>query len=716
MLLAYDNGVLVLWDVSREELVLIRGYTSSANAGGSEQKDQRPDDKLEDKQIVSLCWASLDGSILAVGYTDGDIFLWNLSGDATTKDNKTGKPADNVVKLQLPSFNKKFLSFFTGTPNKRSPVVGLHWSSSGLNSDHGGYLFVYGGDEIGSAEALTILSLEWSPQKEALKNVVRVNINLQGPYLDMILLQSFSVLENTEAASLFILSSPGQLQFYDSSCLSGLISQKDKSCTPIHYRSALPTAEPYLTVGRFISVQGNTKCSVAWSEKVVTAGLQDGHQSNDKVLKWPLNGGVPCHMTIPGERNIERLYIAGYQDGSVRIWDATYPLLLPLFTLDPEVKGVSVTGVTAPVSALDFCSETLFIAIGSHSGLVRLYNLCGNCDETNLLVVTETKIEVCDQDQGKGSPLSAVFNLVASPVSTLRYTNLGTRLAVGYRSGQVAMLNINPPSALFLRGTHPSPSAPVVSFSPAILQGSRDSTTTSDKSESHGRSEPERELIFALRSDSRVAVLDGSNGNVICSFPQNHGKESTAISLYILDGAKYVVDVSEGKHMHLLPPKKKKKKKSESTQINDHYERNWDGVDRSSNSVQSTVDLLILLCCTSVIQLYSLKSVVQGSADSIQDVNLLTASCWTAIFKKDKKTCGLIVVHQTGSIEIRSLPNLELLGELSLMPILRWTFKTDMDKSMSSAENGQIALVNGCEFAIVSLLARDNDFRPSQLL
>jgi len=73
----------------------------------------------------------------------------------------------------------------------------------------------------------------------------------------------------------------------------------------------------------------------------VTAGPQDGHQSNDKVLKWPLNGGVSCHMTIPGERNIERLYIAGYQDGSVRIWDATYPLLSPLFTLDPEVGMLS---------------------------------------------------------------------------------------------------------------------------------------------------------------------------------------------------------------------------------------------------------------------------------------------------------------------------------------------------------------------------------------
>lgn len=41
----------------------------------------------------------------------------------------------------------------------------------------------------------------------------------------------------------------------------------------------------------------------------------------------------------------------------------------------------------------------------------------------------------------------------------------------------------------------------------------------------------------------------------------------------------------------------------------------------------------------------------------------------------------------------RSLPTLEVLGESSLMSILRWNFKTNMEKTMFSSDNGQIMLV-----------------------
>lgn len=65
--------------------------------------------------------------------------------------------------------------------------------------------------------------------------------------------------------------------------------------------------------------------------------LQETNLSCDKSSKWPLNGGVPCHLSLLGEKKVERLYIAGYQDGSVRVWDATYPILSPIYLLDPEV-------------------------------------------------------------------------------------------------------------------------------------------------------------------------------------------------------------------------------------------------------------------------------------------------------------------------------------------------------------------------------------------
>lgn len=54
--------------------------------------------------------------------------------------------------------------------------------------------------------------------------------------------------------------------------------------------------------------------------------------------KWPLTGGVPSHLSFTEGKRVERIYIAGYQDGSVRIWDATYPVLSLICVLEGEVR------------------------------------------------------------------------------------------------------------------------------------------------------------------------------------------------------------------------------------------------------------------------------------------------------------------------------------------------------------------------------------------
>lgn len=52
---------------------------------------------------------------------------------------------------------------------------------------------------------------------------------------------------------------------------------------------------------------------------------------------WPLTGGIPCQLHDAGDYQVERVYIAGYQDGSIRIWDATYPSFSLILYLEPEV-------------------------------------------------------------------------------------------------------------------------------------------------------------------------------------------------------------------------------------------------------------------------------------------------------------------------------------------------------------------------------------------
>lgn len=155
MLIAFEDGLLILWDISEARILFVGGgkdlQLKDEGSNASTDTDTKlPDDAAEemgDKEISAICWASSNGSILAVGYVDGDILLWNLSPAAFPKGQKT-LSSKNVVKLQLSS------------AERRLPVIVLKWSSSHKShSDCAGQLFVYGGDEIGSEEVLTVSCL-----------------------------------------------------------------------------------------------------------------------------------------------------------------------------------------------------------------------------------------------------------------------------------------------------------------------------------------------------------------------------------------------------------------------------------------------------------------------------------------------------------------------------------------------------------------------------
>lgn len=154
VLIAYVNGLIVIWDVSDDKVVLVRGnkdlqLQGETASGSPEDKNLEvsdcvsESDKVE-KEISSLCWASNDGSILAVGYVDGDIMFWALP-TATSKNNQHASNSHkNVVKLQLSS------------EEKRLPVIVLHWSANQSHSARGCKIYFYGGDQIGSKETLTV--------------------------------------------------------------------------------------------------------------------------------------------------------------------------------------------------------------------------------------------------------------------------------------------------------------------------------------------------------------------------------------------------------------------------------------------------------------------------------------------------------------------------------------------------------------------------------
>ncbi|KAL8524575.1 hypothetical protein ACS0TY_014248 [Phlomoides rotata] len=179
LLIAYESGLPILWDVPEAHVVVVRGNkvlelknkVVSPNDGITNIVDDAPSHELEEKEISALCWASTDGSILAVGYADGDILFWNTSKDSSAKDQEA-ELSPNVVKLQLSS------------AEKRLPVIVLHWLDDSKSRKHQeGQLLIYGGDEIGSEEVVTVLTLEWSSGMETLRYISRMDLTLVGSFL-----------------------------------------------------------------------------------------------------------------------------------------------------------------------------------------------------------------------------------------------------------------------------------------------------------------------------------------------------------------------------------------------------------------------------------------------------------------------------------------------------------------------------------------------------
>ncbi|KAF3670142.1 putative omega-3 fatty acid desaturase, chloroplastic-like [Capsicum annuum] len=84
----------------------------------------------------------------------------------------------------------------------------------------------------------------------------------------------------------------------------------------------------------------------------------------------------------------------------------------------------------------------------------------------------------------------------------------------------------------------------------------------------------------------------------------------------------------------------------------------------------------------------------------------------TSVSEESQKHSSML----DSAVQPEDLMQKGFLGELSLTSILGWNSKINMDKTISSPGKAMISLVNGSEFAVISLLAFGNDFRIPEAL
>ncbi|XVF76834.1 hypothetical protein PTKIN_Ptkin13bG0298700 [Pterospermum kingtungense] len=702
VIMAYANGLIILWDVSEAQISFIGGGKDLQlkDAVGSDVQEDASEHHLQEKEISAICWASSDGSILAVGYIDGDILFWNTSSISSSKGERNGKNK-NVVKLQLSS------------AERRLPVIVLQWSPNNRSrNDYNGQLLIYGGDEIGSEEVLTVLNLEWSSGMETVRCVGRVDLTLTGSFADMILLPTAGATGDNHKADLFVLTNPGQLHLYDGTILSTLLSEQERKhfASPVEFPMVIPTADPSMTLAKFsvLPTGGNSSKGLSELASMMKPGSTPTPAGG---IQWPLTGGVPTHLSVAKDYSIDGVYVAGYQDGSVQIWDASYPVLSLICFLEAEVQGTNLAGLSAPVTALNFCWHTLSLAVGNECGVVRIYNLDGSSGKTSFHYVTEAKCEVQSFPHGKRPQYKAVFSLFKSPVQALEFGNCGAKLAVGFEIGRVAVLDMSLSSILFVSDCVSSSLSLIISVSWIEFKNAHGLVKGLKHSETEAAVKPEDEIISILTKDAKIIFIDGGNGRMIHPHPWHLKKDETALSMYIIECCFLVSELKCEKQLDESSKDTTAKSRPEldaSSTGTEHLSS------ETASSQENPLEALVLLCCENSSRLYSMKSVIQGKDKAIYKVKHAKPCCWTTTFKNDGRV-GLLLLFQTGDLEIRSLPELDLVKESSIMSILRWNYKANMNKLMS-ADNAQLTLASGCEVAFISLLASENDFRIPESL
>ncbi|KAL0452719.1 UNVERIFIED_CONTAM: Syntaxin-binding protein 5 [Sesamum latifolium] len=516
VLIAFENGLIILWDVTEDRAIHVRGYKDlqlkermvvklSNNESHTYLNDSLDNEETE-KEISSLCWVSPDGSVLAVGYVDGDILLWDLSVSDNGKVQRTQNPPNDVIKIQLSS------------GDRRLPVIVLRWSPNKAQNGSGGQLLAYGGADMGSEEVLTILDLDWSSGLAKLKCVERVDLRLHGSFSDVLVISNPYKAQNKMATSVFVLTNPGLLHFYEYASLSTLKPERGKnhSVHAFQYHSVIPTMEPYMTVGELFMISSERNNFYALSETVAPA-KQQSEMLTGRSTKWPLTGGVPYRISETECNTIKRIYIGGYQDGSVRIWDATFPVLSLVSVLEFEIKGNEVAGANAPISALDLCSANLTLAIGNEFGVIFLYRLHGNSDQRAVTIVTDTKHEVHHYLPKEKNACSTIYSILNSAVAALQFATSGIRLVAGFECGKVAVLDTRSPSVLFVTDSVSSLMSPVISVA---VKTSPDTCENSVNNSDDGTgSESATEIVFFLTRDAHMILMDSITGNMISSPP-----------------------------------------------------------------------------------------------------------------------------------------------------------------------------------------------------
>ncbi|GJN02046.1 hypothetical protein PR202_ga19360 [Eleusine coracana subsp. coracana] len=123
LLIIFRDGIMILWDIKASKVVSISGKTMQQLT------------HQEAKTVTSACWVCAKGTKIAIGYDNGDLYIWALC-EVLTAQNSSSMGSQN---LPLQRLN-------LGYKLDKMPIVSLQWVP---NDGKAGRLYINGFNDQG---------------------------------------------------------------------------------------------------------------------------------------------------------------------------------------------------------------------------------------------------------------------------------------------------------------------------------------------------------------------------------------------------------------------------------------------------------------------------------------------------------------------------------------------------------------------------------------
>ncbi|XP_062102768.1 uncharacterized protein LOC133812938 isoform X2 [Humulus lupulus] len=484
---------------------------------------------------------------------------------------------------------------------------------------------------------------------------IKLGLHLPEPCIEMEIISSSNDQNKHRQDYLIFLGKSGHVYAYDDSSIEKYLLQcqsRSQQSLPKEVMVKLPFSDSSITVAKFIT---DNPCLGLADEDYVMLAKDMSHMFSSDAK--PRDGSSSSSYQFSGFLRVKNLYITGHSNGAITFWDVSSPVFIPIFSIKQQSEeDSSLSGIA--VTALFFDGNSRLLVSGDQSGMVRIYKLKPEpyaTENSFLSLQGSTK-------KGNSHVIQSIKLLKTNgPVLCMNISHNSKHLAVGSDQGHVSVIDIEGPIVLYRQHIESEIITGIISlqFQTCSLHGF------------------EKNVLAVGTKDSSVLALDSDTGNRLSASTVRPKKPYKALFMHIFDGQGF--DTSKGNATEDAMPKQP----------------------------------LLLLCSEKALYLYSFTHIIQGVKKVICKKKFQSSCCWASTFYSSKEV-GLITLFINGKIEIRSLPELNLLKESW---IKGFTYSTPKPNSLSdtticSSLEGDIVMMNGDqEIFVVSVLCHKKVFR-----